>query len=166
MYYVLCNIYVLFSCPAVERLFFFIWGCLEVSHWKNIMTVHQPQASSILHRTWTGDSFHIQYYTCFNAILPNHPTLSMIQWTLAIWSLVPLPLQNPAYSSGSSQFTYCWRLAWMILSINLLASEMSTVVQNILWHWPSLGLEWKLTFPRPVATAEFSKFADILTATL
>ena len=37
--------------------------------------VHQPQASSIVHQTWTGDSFHIWYYTCFNAILPNHPTL-------------------------------------------------------------------------------------------
>ena len=24
-----------------------------------VFTVHQPQASSILHRTWTGDSFHI-----------------------------------------------------------------------------------------------------------
>ena len=30
-----------------------------------------------MHWTWTGDSFHIRYYTCFNAILPNHPTLSL-----------------------------------------------------------------------------------------
>ena len=30
-----------------------------------------------MHRTWTGDSFHIWYYTCFNAILPHHPTLSL-----------------------------------------------------------------------------------------
>ena len=29
-----------------------------------IIPVHQPQASSIVHRTWTGDSFHIWYYTC------------------------------------------------------------------------------------------------------
>ena len=42
-----------------------------------VVPVHQPQASSIVHRTWTGDSFHIWYYTCFNAILPNHPTLSL-----------------------------------------------------------------------------------------
>ena len=42
-----------------------------------VLSVHQPQASSIMHRTWTGDSFHIWYYTCFNAILPNHPTLSL-----------------------------------------------------------------------------------------
>ena len=42
-----------------------------------VVSVHQPQASSIMHRTWPGDSFHIWYYTCFNAILPNHPTLSL-----------------------------------------------------------------------------------------
>ena len=42
-----------------------------------VIPVHQPQATSIMHRTWTGDSFHIWYYTCFNAILPNHPTLSL-----------------------------------------------------------------------------------------
>ena len=42
-----------------------------------VIPVHQPQASSIMHRTWTGDSFHIWYYTCFNSILPNHPTLSL-----------------------------------------------------------------------------------------
>ena len=26
---------------------------------------------------WTGNSFHIWYYTYFNAILPNHPTLAL-----------------------------------------------------------------------------------------
>ena len=42
-----------------------------------VIPVHQPQASCILHRTWTGDSFLICYYTCFNAILPNHPPSSL-----------------------------------------------------------------------------------------
>ena len=37
---------------------------------------------------------------------------------------------------------------------------------SILWHCLSLGLEWKLTFPSPLATAEFSKFAGILSAAL
>jgi len=50
-----------------------------------VILVHQPQASCILHRTWTGDSFLIYYtcftwyYTCFNAILPNHPPLPLPQ---------------------------------------------------------------------------------------
>ena len=34
-----------------------------------VIPVHQPQASCIMHRTWTGDSFHICYYTCFHATL-------------------------------------------------------------------------------------------------
>ena len=42
-----------------------------------VIPVHQLQASCILNRTWTGDSFLIWYYTWFNAILPNHPTLSL-----------------------------------------------------------------------------------------
>ena len=32
-----------------------------------------------------------------------------------------LPFLNPAWTSGSSRFTYCWSLAWRILSITLLA---------------------------------------------
>ena len=38
-----------------------------------VVPVHQPQASSIVHWTWTGNWFHTWYYTCFNAILPNLP---------------------------------------------------------------------------------------------
>ena len=45
----------------------------------------------------------------------------MIPWMLAIWSMVPLPFQNPACTSESSWFPYCWSLAWRILSIALLA---------------------------------------------
>ena len=40
-----------------------------------------------------------------------HPT------DLAIWSLILLPFLNPAWISGSSWFTYCWSLAWRVLSI-------------------------------------------------
>ena len=42
-----------------------------------VIPMHQPQAFCILHRTWTGNSFLIWYYTCFNAILPNHPPPSL-----------------------------------------------------------------------------------------
>ena len=49
----------------------------------------------------------------------------MIQQMPAIWSLVPLPFLKPACTSGSSWLTYCWSLAWRILSITLLACEMS-----------------------------------------
>ena len=47
---------------------------------------------------------------------------------LAIWSLVPLPFLNSTWTSEISQFMYCWSLAWRILSITLLACEMSAMV--------------------------------------
>ena len=153
----------------------------------------------------------------------------MNQQILSIQSLVPLPFLNPAWTSGSSQFMYCWSLAWEILNITLLVcaaaaaakslqlcptlcdpidgsppgspvhgilqartleclqcmkvKSESEVAQScptlsnpmdcslcsslsILWHCLSLGLEWKLTFSSAVATAEFSKFAGILSAAL
>ena len=49
---------------------------------------------------------------------------------LAIWSLVPLPFLKPAWTSVSSWFMYSWSLAWRILSITLLACEMTAIV------WP------------------------------
>ena len=58
----------------------------------------------------------------------NSLAFSMVQQMFAFWSLIPLPFLNPACTSGSSWFMYCWSLAWRILSITLLACEMSTVV--------------------------------------
>ena len=69
----------------------------------------------------------------------NFLAFLMIQWLLAIWSLVPLPFLNPAWTSGSSQFTYCWGMAWRILSITLLACEMSAIVR---WFEHSLPLSF------------------------
>ena len=52
--------------------------------------------------------------------------------------------------------------------MTLLACEMSAIVWKFehSWHCLSLGLEGKLTFSSPVATAEFSKFAGILSVAL
>ena len=57
----------------------------------------------------------------------NSLTFSMIQQMLAIWSLVPLPFLNPAWTSGCSWFMFCWSLSWRILSINLLVCEMKAI---------------------------------------
>ena len=78
----------------------------------------------------------------------NSVAFSTIQQMLAIWSLVPLPFLNPTWTSGSSRFMYCWSLTWRILSITLLACEMSAVV----WQFehslalPFFGIEMKTDF--------------------
>ena len=67
----------------------------------------------------------------------NSLAFSMIQQMLTIWSLIPLPFLKPAWTSKSSQFIYCWSLAWRILSLALLACEMSAIVP---YFEHSLGL--------------------------
>ena len=51
-------------------------------------------APSILYRTWAGDLFHIWYYTCFNAILPNHPTLALSHRVQMFFTSVSLLLSR------------------------------------------------------------------------
>ena len=100
----------------------------------------------------------------------NSLAFPMIPQMLAIWSLVPLPFLNPVFMSGSSRFVYYWSLAWRILSMTFLACEIMQLCGslNILWHCPSLELEWKLFFSSPVAIAEFPNllayWAQLLTA--
>ena len=67
----------------------------------------------------------------------NSLVFSMIQQILGIWSLVPLPFLNPAWTSGSFQFMYCWSLDWRTSSITLLACKMSVIVW---WFEHSLAL--------------------------
>ena len=52
----------------------------------------------------------------------------MIQQMLPIWSLVPLPFLNLAWTSGCSWCVYYWSLAWRILSITLLVCDMNATV--------------------------------------
>ena len=46
-----------------------------------VVPVNQPQASSIVHRTWTGVSFHIWYYTCFNGIILSEYFPFKVAWS-------------------------------------------------------------------------------------
>ena len=81
--------------------------------------------------------FFCDPHKCFNIVNEAEVevflelTFSMIQGMLAMWSLFPLPFLNPAWTSGSSWFTYYWSLAWRIPGTTLLACEMSgtTVLQ-------------------------------------
>ena len=80
----------------------------------------------------------------------NSFEFSMIPQMLAIWSLVPLPFLNPACTSGTSQFTYCWSLAWKILSITLLACEISVIVWWVEHFGIALLWKWYENWPFPV----------------
>ena len=57
----------------------------------------------------------------------------MIQWMLTIWSVLPLPFLNSAWTSGSSWFTCCCSLAWRILSITLLACSSVQFSSSVMY---------------------------------
>ena len=77
-----------------------------------VIPVHQPQASCILRRTSTGDSFLIWYYTYFNAILPNHPhPPSPIEPKRLFYTTVSLLLSHiQGYHYHLSKFHIYWLL--------------------------------------------------------
>ena len=68
-------------------------------------------------------------------------------------------LLKPGLENLERYFVSVWDECSCAVYLNILCL-------NILWHCLSLGLEWKLTFSSPVATAEFSKSAGILSAAL
>ena len=74
---------------------------------------------------------------------------SLNTWEFTVHILIELCLENfEHYFASMWDECYCV-LVWTFFGI-----------------FPSLGLEWKLTLSSPVATAEFSKFAGMLSAAL
>ena len=63
----------------------------------------------------------------------------MIQQMLAIWSLVSLPFLHPAWTSGSSRFTYGWSLVCRILSITFASVWDYIFSLSTRWHSYMLG---------------------------
>ena len=66
--------------------------------------------------------------------------------SLNIWKFMVHVLLKPGLENFEHYFVSMWD------ECNCVVGSLS-----ILWHCLSYGLEWKLTFSSPVATAEFSK---------
>ena len=93
---------------------------------------------------------------------PGSPILRILQARTLEWVAISFcrgssqPRDQTQVSSIAGRCFILWAMRWVQLCSSL----------SILWHCLSLGLEWKLTFSSPVATAEFSKFVGILSAAL
>ena len=127
------------------------WSGIPISLWISTVCC-DPHSQRLWGSQWSKSG-------CFSGTL----VFSMIQWMLAIWSLIPLPFLNPAWTSASAWFMYFWSLAWRILSITLLSCEMECncavvwtfFVIAFLWdwneNWPSPVLWTLLNFPNLLA---------------
>ena len=92
-----------------------VWYSHLVMNFPEFVVIHTVKGFGIVNKAEIDVSLELP---CFF----NDPT------DVAILSLVPLPFLNPTGTSGSSQFTYCWSLAWRILSITFLLCEMSAIM--------------------------------------
>ena len=109
-----------------------------------VVPVHQPQASSIMHRTWTGNLFHTRYYTCFNALLPNLPTLSPPTESISLFytSVSLLLSRTQGYSYHLSKFhiyvlVYCIGvfLSGLICMEIQKTSNSQSYLEKEEWNW-------------------------------
>ena len=91
------------------------------------------------------DLMDVGNLTSGSSVFPNS--------SLNIWNFSVHVLFKPGLENFEHYFASVW-------GVQLCGSL------SIRWHCFSLGLEWKLIFSGPVATAEFSKFAGILSAGL
>ena len=76
----------------------------------------------------------------------NSFAFSLIQWMLAIWSLVPLPFLNPVWTSGSSRFTYCWSLACSCHMILLSHSKYTSRENHNLKRYMHPNVHWNAIY--------------------
>ena len=87
-------------------------------------------------------------------------------WHFDLWFLCIFYNQLEHLEAHGSRITEAWLGEfWALLYYRVRGVQLCGSL-SIFWHCLSLGLEWKLIFSRPVATAEFSKFAGILSAAL
>ena len=87
-------------------------------------------------------------------------------WQFDLWFLCLFQNQLEQLEVHGSRTAESWLgKFWALLYYRVRWVQLYSSL-SILWHCLSLGLEWKLTFSSPGATAEFSKFAGILSAAL
>ena len=112
---------------------------------------------------------HTHWTTIHLDLCTRGPGSDWFHWAQDDWDSIE------TWTCFSKPKLYIWKFSVQVLlkpslkdfDLNLasMCNEHSCTVVNILWHFPSLRLKWKVTFSSPVAT-EFSKFTDILSATL
>ena len=82
----------------------------------------------------------------------NSLAFSTIQWMLAVWSLVPLAFLKPAWTSGSSQFTYYSSLTSPKENFGHYFARVWDEC-NCVVVWTFFGIaflwDWKLNWPFP-----------------
>ena len=117
--------------------------------WLDLLALHGTLKSLLQHHSSKAS---ILQHSAFLMVQLSHPYMTSDKTiALTIWTFVNKIMSLPfnmlsRFVKAFLPRSKCFLISWL--------------------HCPSLGLEWKLTFSSPVATAEFSNFAGILSAPL
>ena len=137
------------------------------------VTVHGAAKSWTWLSYWTKLNWHSQRLwhsqlsrnRCFSGTLLLFRWSSRY-WQFDIWFLCLFKNQLEHLEVQGSRTAEAWLgEIWALLCQCVRWVQLCGPLR-ILCHCLSLGLEWKLTFSSPVATAEFSKVAGVLSAGL
>ena len=121
---------------------------------KSLLQYHSLKSINSLTLSFLCNSTLTSIYNYWKTIALTRQTFAFSKFRLNIWKIMVHVLLKPGLENFEHYFGSVW-------------DECNCVViWTFLWHCLSLGLEWKLTFSSPVATAEFSKFPGILKAAL
>ena len=154
-----CPVLTVASWPAyrfLRRQVRWVWCFYLLNNFSQFVVIHTVKGFSVVNETEVDVFLEL---SCFSYDLMDAGNLisgstAFSKSSLNIWKLSVHILLKPSLEDFEHDLASTWN------GCNCV------VVWTLLWHCPSLGLEWKLTFSSPVATAEFSKFADILSAAL
>ena len=76
---------------------------------------------------------------------------------------IPVSGRSPGEGNGNPLQYSCLENSMDVGNVHGVAKSR-TQLSNVTRYFYTLGLKWKLTFSTPVTTAEFPKFADMLSA--
>ena len=126
---------------------FFISGCQNIEALASVL----PMNIQVWFSLWLTGLISLQSKGLSRVFSSTTRSSAFSKTSLNIWKFMVHILLKPALENFEHYFTSVWD------ECIVQESEHSLAL-------PSLGLEWKLTFSSPVATAEFSKCAGIYTA--
>ena len=131
-----------------------VWYSHLFKNFPQFVVIHTVKGYSIVNKAEMHVFYGILLFFFLNDPMDVgnliYASSAFLKFSLNIWKFLVHILLKP----GLENFEHYFANMWVQLCSSL----------NILWHCLSLGLEWKRTFSSPMATAEFSKFAVILSA--
>ena len=129
-----------------------VWYSHLLKNFPQIVVIHTVKGFGIVNKAEVDVFLELSCFFDDSADVGNliSGSSAFSKTSLNIWKFMVHALLMPGLENFEHYFASVW-------------GECSCVCvcESILWDCPSLGLEWKLTFSSPVATAEFSRFAAV-----